>query len=208
MGLDMIKGSYDAIFSLGDLCLTSIQLKKNHLRPYSGVLDWMASPNLSNVNALLRNRFSHFMELENLRVIGYATDKLICVADDANNIVSNHDFSTDKNTLTDLYGYQEVMEKYNRRINRFLHATAHANRILFVRTEGSFEDAIELEDALKSLITHDFRVLLINHTNVHTVVEKDWPLEKVCSVELPAEDKWNANDQYWKYILDGVNLNQ
>ncbi|EHL78862.1 DUF1796 family putative cysteine peptidase [Bacillus smithii] len=46
MSLEDIKGTYDSVFSLGDLCLTSIQLKKNNLRPFSGVLDWMASPSL------------------------------------------------------------------------------------------------------------------------------------------------------------------
>jgi hypothetical protein len=118
MRLQELKGSYDAIFSLGDLCLSSIQLQNNNLRPYSGVLDWMASPKLSDVNRLLKNRFIGFMDLPNLRIIGYADDN-ICVSDEAYHFVSNHDFEVGPNTLTHLGTYPEVREKFDRRLNVF-----------------------------------------------------------------------------------------
>ncbi|MBA2873400.1 DUF1796 family putative cysteine peptidase [Thermaerobacillus caldiproteolyticus] len=206
MGLEVIKGTYDSVFSLGDLCLTAIQLKKNNLRPFSGVLDWMASPSLSNVNRLLRNRFAGFMDLPNLRIIGYATDQLICVSDDAYQIVSNHDFEVGKNTLSYLGGYPEVKEKFDRRIRRFLEKMETSQRILFVRTEGTFEEVLELESVLSEMVKNDFRILLVNHSNVNGIVEKNWPIERVCVVELPNHDKWNANDHYWKTIFDGVHL--
>lgn len=206
MSLEIIKGTYDAVFSLGDLCLTSIQLKKNNLRPFSGVLDWMASPSLSNVNRLLQNRFVGFMDLPNLRIIGYANDQFICVSDDGYQIVSNHDFAVGKNTLSHLGGYPEVREKFDRRIRRFLEKMETSQRILFVRTEGSFEEVLELESILSGMVKNDFRILLVNHSNVNSMVEKHWPLEKVCVVELPNQDKWNANDHYWKMMLDGVHL--
>jgi len=206
MNINEIKGNYDAIFSLGDLCLTSIQLRKHNLRPYSGVLDWVASPMLSNVNRLLKNRFVGFMEYDNLRVLGYA-DTYICVSDEGYQVVSNHDFEGDKNTLEHLGAYHEVMEKYNRRIERFLGEIDHAKRILFIRTEGSFEDAVELQNVLEKLVKHDFTVLLINHTEVEGIVEKNWPLEKVCSIEFPNKDKWEGNHDLWESVLKGVNLN-
>ncbi|WP_419960258.1 DUF1796 family putative cysteine peptidase [Psychrobacillus sp. BM2] len=205
MDLSQLKGEYDAIFSLGDLCLASIQLKKNNLRPYSGVLDWMASPELSQVNELLENRFIGFLDYDNLRVIGYA-DTFICVSDDGYNLVSNHDFDGEKNTLTYLGAYAEVMEKYERRIQRFLSEMDNAKRILFVRTEGSLEDAAVLQDVLSKLVKHDFSILLINHTYVQGIVEKSWPLEKVCSIEFPNKDKWEGNHDLWKEVLSGVRL--
>lgn len=205
MNVNDIKGNYDAIFSLGDLCLTSIQLKKHNLRPYSGVLDWVASPKLSYVNKLLKNRFIGFMDKENLRVLGYA-DTFICVSDDGYQIVSNHDFDREKNTLIELDSYYEVMEKYERRINRFLSEMRNAKRILFVRTEGTFEDVAELQDILIGLVQHDFHVLLINHSQVETMVEKNWPLEKVCAVEFPIKDKWEGNHDHWSNILNGIKL--
>ncbi|MGB2872713.1 DUF1796 family putative cysteine peptidase [Psychrobacillus psychrotolerans] len=205
MNLSQLKGEYDAIFSLGDLCLASIQLKKHNLRPYSGVLDLMASIDLSKVNELLENRFIGFLEYDNLRVIGYADD-FICVSDDGYNLVSNHDFDGEKNTLTYLGGYAEVMEKYERRIQRFLSEMENAKRILFVRTEGTLEDAAVLQDVLSRIVKHDFSILLINHTYVPGIVEKSWPLEKVCSIEFPNKDKWEGNHDLWEEVLSGIRL--
>jgi len=205
LNLSQLKGEYDAIFSLGDLCLASIQLKKHNLRPYSGVLDWMASIDLSQVNELLENRFIGFLEYDNLRVIGYADD-FICVSDDGYNLVSNHDFDGEKNTLNYLGGYAEVMEKYERRIQRFLSEMENAKRILFVRTEGTLEDAAVLQDVLSRIVKHDFSILLINHTYVPGIVEKSWPLDKVCSIEFPNIDKWEGNHDLWKEVLSGIRL--
>lgn len=205
MELAQLKGDYDAIFSLGDLCLASIQLKKHNLRPYSGVLDWMASTDLPKVNQLLANRFSGFLEYENLRIIGYAGEN-ICVSDDAYNLVLNHDFDGEKNTLTHLGSYFEVKEKYDRRILRFLKAMKSAKRILFVRTEGTFEEVIVLQDVLSKLVKKDFSILLINHKPVHGIVEKNWPLEKVCSLEFPDQDKWEGNNELWQEVLSGIRL--
>lgn len=205
LNLSQLKGEYDAIFSLGDLCLASIQLKKHNLRPYSGVLDWMASTDLSKLNELLENRFIGFLEYDNLRVIGYADD-FICVSDDGYNLVSNHDFDGERNTLTYLGGYAEVMEKYERRIQRFLSEMDNAKRILFVRTEGTLEDAAVLQDVLSKIVKHDFSILLINHAYVQGIVEKSWPLEKVCSIEFPNKDKWEGNHDLWEEVLSGIRL--
>ena len=205
MDLSQLKGEYDAIFSLGDLCLGSIQLKKHNLRPYSGVLDWMASPELSKVNELLENRFAGFLEYDNLRVIGYA-DSFICVSDDGYNLVSNHDFDGERNTLEYLGAYPDVMEKYERRIQRFLTEMTNAKRILFVRTEGTLMDAAELQDVLSRIVKHDFSILLINHTHVQGIKETSWPLEKVCSIEFPNQDIWEGNHDLWKEVLSGIRL--
>ncbi|MFB6467605.1 DUF1796 family putative cysteine peptidase [Cytobacillus sp. Hz8] len=208
MNLNELKGKYDAVFSLGDLCLASIQLKKHNLRPFSGVLDWMASPSLSDVNRLLTNRFVGFMDYDNLRIIGYAGPEMICVSDDGYQFVSNHDFGSDKNSLQYLGSYHEVRAKYDRRIKRFLKTMSSAKRILFVRTEGSFEEALELQTVLSKLVKRDFRVLLINHNSVEGIVEKNWPLEKVCAVEFPNKDKWEGNHHLWEQVLSGIQLSK
>ncbi|MBK3494481.1 peptidase [Viridibacillus sp. YIM B01967] len=206
MNRQELLGNYDAIFSLGDLCLTSIQLKKHQLRPYSGVFDWVATPDLSKVNMLLRNRFFNLMNSDNLRIIGPAGDSMICVSDDYYHFVSNHDFGTDKNSLTHIGSYDDVMEKYNRRIVRFLNKMESSKRILFVRTEGSFEDVAVLQSVLQGLVKNDFSILLINHENVNGIVEKNWPLSNVYAVEFPNVDIWEGNHQLWDEILKGINL--
>ncbi|MGG3496642.1 DUF1796 family putative cysteine peptidase [Peribacillus simplex] len=207
LSLKDISGSYDAIFSLGDLCLASIQLRKNNLRPYAGVLDWVGSPTLPKVNLLLQNQFSDFLDPRHLKPIKYLSQLDLYVLDEHYNIGFNHDFKTEKNSLTHLGGYPEVKEKYDRRIQRFLEKMSTSQKILFVRTEGSFEEVKELESILSGLVKHDFRILVIKHTNVNGIVENDWPLEKVCVIELPNHDIWNSNDHHWKTILSGISIN-
>ncbi|MTH52040.1 peptidase [Bacillus mangrovi] len=207
MNLESIKGSYDAIISLGDLCLGSIQLKKNNLRNFSGVLDWMASPFLKDVSRLVKNKFIGFFDEENLRIIGYAGDDVICVADDGYNFVSNHDFYVkDGNTLTSLASYPQVREKFDRRIERTLEKMENGERLLFVRTEGSQEEAAELEKVLSKRVANDFCILLINHTAVQEVTPIDWGLEKTCVLEFPDTEKWNSNDHLWQEVLSGITI--
>jgi hypothetical protein len=211
MNLEDIKGTYDSIFSLGHFCLSAIQMKKNNLRPFAGVLDWVGSPSLPDVNRLLRNRFVGFWEPSNMRVIGHATPKDLLVSDDAYKIYFNHDFKTDINTPTHLAAFPDVKEKYNRRIQRFLEKMTTSQRILFIRTKGTLEEVRELEMVLAEMVKNDFQILLVNHTNVNRITEKNWPLKKVCVVELPGQGKRgeplsNENDHYWKMIFNGVNI--
>lgn len=209
MSLDNIKGTYDAIFSLGDLCLASIQLRRNNLRPFAGPLDWMSSPSLTSINKLLQNRFKGFMELPNLKPTGYSTgvntkDPFLVVVDQAYGIVSSHDFKADRNTLSNLATYNEVKEKLQKRIDRFLEKLINSEKILFIRTEATFAETLKLESILSEMVTNEFHILIVNHTNVKTITQKKWPLERVTVIELPNEDKWSANNHYWKNFLEGV----
>jgi hypothetical protein len=211
MRIKDIKGEYEAIYSLGDLCLAALQLRKNNLRPYAGPLDWMSSPSLSNVSRLLKNRFNGYMEKPNLIASGYSTgvdsaEPYVCVTDMAYQIVSSHDFKGDKNTLTNLATYPEVKAKFARRIERFLDILSTGKRILFIRTEGTFQEALELESVLSQLVKNDFTILLINHTNTKSIIEKDWPVKNVCAIELPNVEKWDGNDDYWKFIFNGISI--
>jgi hypothetical protein len=206
MSLEKIKGSYDTVFSLGHLCLGAIQLKKFNLRPFSGVLDWVASYSLRDVNRLLEKQFAGFMELPNLKVVGHASELDLLVSDEAYNIHFNHDFKTNKNTVSHLAAYPEVKLKYDRRVERFLEKMATSKRILFIRTEGTFEEVQELETILSGMVKNDFRILVVNHTDVNGMVEINWPLQRVSVVELPNGEIWNSNDHYWSMIFNGVHL--
>jgi len=201
-----LKGSYDAIFSLGDLCLAAMKMEKFDLRPYAGPLDWMATYDLSAVNLLLRNRFAHFMEYKNLYVEKKVSDQLYLVRDLYYDFQSNHDFFTHNNFPPNLEAYPYVKAKYDRRVQRFMEKVQTSRKILFIRTEGSYEHARELQEVLSGLVVHDFRVLLINHTTVNDIVELDWPLEKVCSILMPNADKWLGNDHLWEQMLNGIHL--
>lgn len=201
-----LKGTYDAIFSLGDLCLAAMKLEKFELRNSAGPLDWMATYNLSDVNRLLRNRFAHFLAYNNLVVEDKVSEQLYLVRDTYYNFLSNHDFFTHNNFPPNLEAYPYVKAKYDRRVQRFMEKMMTSRKILFIRTEGTFEQAKELQEILSGLVVHDFRVLLINHTPVNDIVELDWPLEKICSIQLPNVDKWLGNDHLWGQILSGIHI--
>ncbi|EXX86296.1 peptidase [Paenibacillus darwinianus] len=208
MKLTELKGSYDAIYSLGDLCLAAIQLEKNGLRPFAGPLDWMSSPNLTDVNRLLANRFAGFMDYHNLSVVGKASERLYLVRESAYNVYSNHDFFTHNNFPPHLAAYPEVKAKYDRRVARFLEKTTTAECILFIRTVGTWEQATALEAVLSALVVHDFRVLLVNHTAVLGLVEDDCSLPNVCAVQLPDNEIWKGHDRIWTELLTGIRLKE
>ncbi|MNJ34913.1 hypothetical protein D3C77_296390 [compost metagenome] len=201
-----LKGTYHAIFSLGNLCLASIQLEKNGLRPYAGPIDWMASHHLPDISSLLRNRFSGFMDYNHLVVEGKASEALFLVKENYYNLYSNHDFFTHNNFPPHLAAYPEIKAKYDRRVNRFLEKMATSPKILFIRTEGTIEQAAELETALRQIVAHDFNVLLINHHAVPYPIEVPCSLEKVCVLHFPNEDMWNANDHWWSNLLSEIHL--
>lgn len=206
MKLAEIAGKYDAIFSLGDLCQTSIQLERNGLRPFSGVLDWMGSFNLPDVSRLLRCRFANFMDKSHLKCLYKASDKLFMVYETEYNIYSNHDFFVHQNSPEQLEAYPAVKAKYDRRIERFLRAVERCQRILFIRCGGTFEEVQELCEVLSGLVANEFRLLLVQSTSVSGLVENEWPLERVCAVQVPTFTNQfdEAYNPYWERLLEGV----
>ncbi|QDZ77200.1 DUF1796 family putative cysteine peptidase, partial [Bacillus cereus] len=138
MKLVDIQGNYDAIFSLGNACLVSNRLREYNLRFYTGIIDWMLSPNLLQVINLLQNRFRNFMKIENLIWDGYdAYNITLALKDTMYDITSIHDFSITRNTPTNLKTYAEFKTILDRRIQRFLTKLNTCQKILFVRIGGT-----------------------------------------------------------------------
>ncbi|UHA74948.1 DUF1796 family putative cysteine peptidase [Paenibacillus sp. 481] len=203
MRLAQLKRTYDAVFSLGDRCFTSGKLIDYGLRPYSGVLDWVKTDTLANVSMLLRNRFASYMELQHMRVIDYHDNgtKLL-VKDTMYNMISGHDFKVAENPHHQLVTYPAFREKINRRIHRFYTMLEHAQCLLFVRTKGSYEEALELQSVLSSFVKHQFHVLLINDTHHYVVFENDWNIPNVCAIQTPLYTE--GNKELWDCIFTGI----
>ncbi|MFC3800645.1 DUF1796 family putative cysteine peptidase [Cohnella sp. GCM10012308] len=206
MRLADIKGDYDGIFSLGWLCLTAIQLERNGLRPYAGPLDWVASYTLPDISRFLRNRCEGFMERGHLKFENTFGGTHHLVRETYYNVISNHDFFAHQNDPFNLEMYAYVKTKYDRQRARFLERAANGQRLLFVRCGGTFEEVNELRDTLDGFVAHQYNLLHISETNTSTLVETNWPLARVCSVELPGdrESVWNGNHDYWSYMLSGI----
>ncbi|MBD3920213.1 peptidase [Paenibacillus sp. PR3] len=204
MELREIAGQYDAIFSLGMNCLPAIQLERNGIRPYTGVLDWVDVMHLPNVTRMIRSRFSNFAHRHNL-VYHTTLNNFILLRDVDNDMIIVHDFPFPRNTAAQWPDYDGFRTKMDRRIERFLSKAASSKRILFVRTGGLPEEALELEKALASIVTGEFHILLVNHNPVPSLVENHWPHKHTCGVMLPSQnDIWHDNDAYWRHILQHV----
>ena len=205
MKLNELKGNYDAIYALGFNCLPSIQLEKNKLRPFAGVIDWMFS-DLSDVSYLMQNRFEHFMERSNLQVVGYDYgESCYLVKDCRYNITSTHDFPVRSDPHQQLLTYPEFQNRVERRIKRCLEKLETSRKLLFVRTGASYEQALLFQSILSQMVTHDYRVLIVNYAEVEGVADRGWDLEKVCAVDLPQYNIWTAHDEYWREIFQGIN---
>lgn len=190
-----IKGLYDAIVSLGSACNPSLQLKRHHLRTFSGPLDWHVSLSLSDVNRLLNHKFNNFMNLSHMSLIdgvAHLLDDGVPIAsvqshfikDTHYNILSVHDFPIIPHqdwTTT----YPSYREKMNRRIDRLLDKMQTCQTILFVRWAANYDQAVELQSVLSKMVSGQFSVLILcpdESTNVVSLL--DWGLESVCAVKF------------------------
>lgn len=117
---------------MGGFCQVAYQIERNNLKTFSGPIDWMLSPYLSDVNRLLKMRFLDFMNLNNLTVQGKANIDTYIVKDNLYNIESYHDFSTEY-TDDPLFPYPVFKNKLDRRINAFYNKCSNSDSILFIR---------------------------------------------------------------------------
>jgi hypothetical protein len=203
-----IKRSYNTVYSLGKNCWPAAALRNYGLRLSSGVLDWNVSLSLSDVNSLLKNRFEGFLELQNLSFYSYFNNGTeLQIMDNRYNIISSHDFKTDVNTSTSLPSYPEVKDKYNRRIKLFLEKMETSEWILFIRTGGTYNEAVELQDILSKLVKHNFCVLLIVDTDSTLITEEDWGLKNICVIKSrAANDMPNYDHPTWSMLLNGITV--
>lgn len=220
LNLQDIKKSYDVVISLGSSCLPTYQLKRCNLRSFSGPLDWVLSPSLSDVNRLLKNRLRDLMELKNICLIEGAYYNLLNdnsedqksqtyrVKDTNYNITSVHDFPVMPNYDWSVT-YPQYKDKLNSRINKFFEKITNSHSILFIRTEAGYEETIELKSVLSQITNSRFNILAVNLVmGLQNVVEKNWGIEGVCSVECPhRQDVWYGDNSAWDYILGGIKLN-
>ncbi|MEV5116520.1 hypothetical protein MRBL20_004818 [Peribacillus frigoritolerans] len=215
-----MKRSYDIVVSLGASCLPTYHLKRWNLRSFSGPFDWVLSPSLSNVNRLLKKKLFDLMELENMSLIQGNHYNLLNdnsepqrgqtyeVKDINYNITSVHDFPIVQNEDWSIT-YPSYKEKLKMRINGFLEKITNSDSILFVRTEANYEETVELKYVLSQITDRNFNILIVNLVvGLESVIEKNWGLDGVCSIECPHHQVvWYGDEFAWEYILNGIELN-
>jgi hypothetical protein len=224
LNLQDIKGSYDAVFSLGSACNPALQFQRLNLKRFtSSPLDWSYSPYLSDVNRLLKNNFEGFMELKNMRVINdkgdyvYAHDgvpvvpdeeiqiptKSYVIQDTVYNIFSAHDFPIIANQSW-IVTYPSFKKTLNYRIYRFLEKVKNSQSVLFVRWAADYDEVVDLQSTLSQMTKGRFNVLILNPVeDLQEISEVNWELDRVCAVNVPNDPNSNST---WDYVLNGVTL--
>lgn len=208
MTLDEIMRPYDTIISLGSTCQTAYQIERKNLKNFSGPIDWMISPYLCDVNRLLKKRFINFMDFNNLAVQGMVNDVTYIVKDNLYNIESYHDFPILLNSENALSTYSIFKSKLRRRINTFFKRCKDCESILFVRIGANYDEVVELISILKKIVKKDFTILVINLSTNPEVIERNWGIDNVCSVEIQDTfpTRWQGCDSSWDKIFKGISL--
>lgn len=226
LNLQDIKGSYDAVFSLGSACNPALQFQRLDLKRFtSSPLDWSYSPFLADVNRLLKNNFKGFMELKNMRVINdkgtsiYINDEAIIashkgiqaptksyiIQDALYNIFSAHDFPIVANQKW-FVTYPYFKKTLNYRIKRFLEKIANSQSVLFVRWVANYHEAVELQSILSQMVKGRFNVLILNPVeDLKEISEVNWGLDRTCVVNVPSDPNSNST---WDHVLNGVTLSK
>lgn len=126
----MIK-KYDFIFSLGAACSCSSCLRGANLQFASYPFDWLYGSDLIGRVSLLCHGFDGWLDKEALVHIGTREHPLPCdiYRNTKTEIVFNHDFPLGEDFDK---AYDEVVQKYNRRIERLIKSINKAKKVLAV----------------------------------------------------------------------------
>ncbi len=204
MKLAELHKSYDLAFSLGSNCEPTYQLRRHHLRRCAGPLDWFVAGPVKHLCEQLDQRFAAFMQLEHLEMIRPLRTKY-AVVDRLNKYVSYHDFSLYPDGQWQR-GYPEFRAKLDRRVERFYAALEHGERLLFLRTHISREDALQLQTALSKHVKGQFELLVVNPAE-ETSYEDQWQLDGICSILMRKGKTWSGCDEAWERVFQHITVN-
>ena len=80
--------------------------------------------------------------------------------------------------------------------------------ILFIRTGGTYEEALSLEQILSQMVKHNFSVLLLLPADVSTITQEDWGLQNTCVIKCPIMDVYQYNEAFWNDLFNGITIRQ
>ncbi len=127
------KHKYDLIFGIGEACSCSQLLRVNFLQFVSYPLDWLFGTDFIGRCKILANDFNNFINKDDLEY-AFVEKSINCNAyhNKYNDITFNHDFRKD---IPFDEMYNQVKEKYARRITRLIDDIEKSNKILVVYLE-------------------------------------------------------------------------
>ncbi len=144
---------YDFIVGIGTACFTSTNLRQSFLQFESYPFDWISTKSLTdNINFIV-NEFNEFLKKEdlvNLETTNGKKHSCYIYKNIKNNIVYPHDFEAGRNFNE---AFEQVINKYNRRINRLYNSIKFSETVLLVYIEipNKVETDFSHEDLKKSI---------------------------------------------------------
>lgn len=131
----LFNTKFDIVIPLGADCSCTSHLKHFKLRHFSYPFDWLFKISFENRITLIKNHFQDFLVKKNLRFFDKNPNAIF--QDNENDYYEDtkygtqflHDFIHD---LEFNQSFQNVQEKYNRRIERFYTNIKQAENVLFV----------------------------------------------------------------------------
>lgn len=144
----LFNQKFDLIFSIGEDCACSSYLRRYNLQDYSYPFDWLTKATFKTRLDLLLNDFQGFLEKENLIPMEKPNNKNLDFENDyykdtKYDFYFYHDFKTGKSLEE---SFNDVKEKYNRRISRLYKNIESSNNMLLVWWS---RDKHQEEDLLK-----------------------------------------------------------
>lgn len=165
---------FDLVISLGEDCACSGWLRRFSLQKYSYPFDWLSNADFETRINLIINDFQDFLNYDDIKFMNIENPT---IHDSYKDIKYNfhyyHDF--EKNIPLSI-SYDEVKEKYDRRIKRLYDKIEASNSMLFVwyskdkcqNTEGIEASYLNLQNKFKN---KDINLLIIENSETDENIE-------------------------------------
>lgn len=203
MKLEKIKQTYDLILSMGYNCQSALRLRDQRIRSFAGPVDWVISNSVPQLARQIENRFSDYMKLENLKIIGSVYGHY-SAEDTATGILSFHDFPVSSNGARQITNYSGFRERLDRRIERFYQAARTGRKALYVRQRADMQEAEQLRRALKRISGGEVYLLVANDADRVDVKDLKWKSPFIAAAEIPKFEPYCT--EAWMALLSGIRL--
>ena len=136
--------------------------------------DWCISE-FESIYKALETDFQDYIKKENLKVFEIVKiGKHRIIRDVAYKIIYPHDFSLDDELLHD---YEDIRDKYYRRINRFYRALSLGEKVYFFRTNITKEETKKLNTLIEKKFPQlNYTLVVVNDTQNF---KKKWKIKNV-----------------------------
>lgn len=198
--------------SLGGDCSVAYNLQKFNKRTFAYPFDWVRINSLNIISDIIENEFNDF--ISSVKKID-ESNKFPLIDDNFNDNTNNtlimenkygvrfyHDFSVN-------YNLDEIIEKYNRRIIRFINLIKSNKSICFIRYESKNNiienDIIRFIGIIKKINPNiQFRIILIIHNpkNNKLCISLNENIKNVIVVnDVSKFDSWKRENINWNDII-------